>query len=265
MDPDLLNKHFTSTSRCLLGSTPNSPHTLQELINSLSDSSTSSFDHRLVTYCEVLKQLKNVRSDCSTGADQIPAKYLKMSADYIASPLTQIINSFISNNTFPAAWKMARVSPIPKVDSLVNADQYRPIAILPALSKVYEQLVHNQILEFIKQNLIFNESVTGYREGHSTTTVLLRIRDDIIRTMRRSEVTLIAFADFSKAFDTVDCLVVLRKLHAIGFTSNSLNWVPSYLTSQQQFVQIKDKQSILVDVPFGVPQGSILGPLLKSI
>ena len=94
-------------------------------------------------------------------------------ADHIAFPLTQIINSFISNNTFPAAWKMARVSPIPKVDSPVNADQYRPIAILPALCKVYEQLVHNQILEFIEQNLVFNERVTGYCEGHSTTTVLL--------------------------------------------------------------------------------------------
>ena len=76
----------------MLGSTPNSPHILQELINSLSDSSTSSFDHRPVTYCELLKQLKNLRSDCSTGADQIPAKYLKMSADHIASLLTQIIN-----------------------------------------------------------------------------------------------------------------------------------------------------------------------------
>ena len=76
----------------MLGSTPNSPHILQELINSLSDSSTSSFDHRPVTYCELLKQLKNLRSDCSTGADQIPAKYLKMSANHIASLLTQIIN-----------------------------------------------------------------------------------------------------------------------------------------------------------------------------
>ena len=141
---------------------------------------------------------KLLKRTCSTGADQIPVKYLKMSADYIASPLTQIINSFISNNTFPATWKMARVSPIPKVDSPINADQYRPIAILSALSNVYEQLVPNQILEFIKQNLIFNASITGYCERHSTTTVLLQMRDDIIRAMRKSEVTLIAFANFSK-------------------------------------------------------------------
>ena len=83
--------------------------------------------------------------------------------------------------------------------------------------------------------------------------------------MRKSEVTLISFANFSKGFDTIDYSVVLRKLCAIGFTGNSLNWVPSYLTSQQQFVKVNGKQSIFIDIPFGVPQGSILGPLLKSI
>lgn len=119
----------------------------------------------------MLKQLKNMGSDCSTVADQIPAKYLMMAANYLASPLTQIMNSFISNNTFPATWKMARVSPIPKVDSPINADQYRTIAILAALSKVYEQLVLNQVVEFIELNHIFNESIIGYRKGHSTTTV----------------------------------------------------------------------------------------------
>ena len=126
VESDLLTNHFTSNSQRLLGSTPNSPHALQERINSLSDSSTSSLDLRPVTYCEVQKQLKNMRSDCSTGADQIPAKHLKMAAYYIVSPLTQIINSFISNDIFPAAWRMVRVSPIPKVDSPIYADQYRP-------------------------------------------------------------------------------------------------------------------------------------------
>ena len=190
----------------------------------------------------MLKQLKNMRSDCSTGADQIPAKYLKMAADYIASPLTQIINSFISNNTSPAAWKMAKVSPIPNVDSQINADQYRPIAILPSISKVYERLVLNQILELIEQNHIiinFSESMTGYCKGLSTTTVLLQIRVDIIRAMKKGEVTLTAFANFSKVLDTVDYSVVLRKLQAIGFTSNSLNLVLTCLTycsNQQQTV-----------------------------
>ena len=118
---------------------------------------------------------------------------------------------------------MARVSPIPKVDSQINADQYRLIAILLALSKVYERLVLYQILEFIEQNHIFTESMTGYRKGHFTTTFLQQIRDDIIRAMKNGEVTLITFADFSKAFDTVDYSEVLRKLHAIEFTHYSYN------------------------------------------
>ena len=82
-----------------------------------------------------------MRSDCSTGADQIPAKYLKLSADIIASPLSHILNSFISMSSFPEAWKVALVSPIPKVESPFESDHYRPIAILPAISKVFEKLV----------------------------------------------------------------------------------------------------------------------------
>ena len=125
VESNLLTNHFTSNSQRLLGSTPNSPHALQERINSISDSSTSSLDLRPVTYCEVQKQLKNMRSDCSPEL----TKYLlslKVAADHVVSPLTQIINSFISNDIFPAAWRMARVSPIPKVDSPIYADQYRP-------------------------------------------------------------------------------------------------------------------------------------------
>ena len=108
-------------------------------------------------------------------------------------------------------------------------------------------------------------SITGYRKGHSTTTVLLRIRDDIIKAMKKGEITLIAFADFSKAFDTVDYSTVLGKLHVIGFSRTSLNWVMNYLTSRKQFVQIDDKQSDLESVRFGVPQGSIQGAVLFNL
>ena len=86
-------------------------------------------------------------------------------------------------------------------------------------------------------------NVAGFRKGHSTPTVLLRVRDDIIRAMKNGEITLIAFADFSKAFDTVDFQVVLKKLHAIGFSHSSFNWVLNYLTCRRQLVQVNDKQA----------------------
>ena len=119
-----------------------------------------------------------MRSDCSTGADQIPPKYLKLSADIIASPLTHIINSFITIGSFSEVWKVARVSPIPKVDYPTESDHYRPIAILPAIFKVYEKLILNQLLEYIDRKQMLQHTTSGYRKGHSATTVLLRIRDD---------------------------------------------------------------------------------------
>ena len=101
---------------------------------------------RQVTHTEVLKELTTMRNDSSTGPDQIPAKYLKLVAEYIASPLMHIINSFISCQRFPDAWKQARVSPIPKITIPTEADHFRPISILSVLSKVYERLVLHQLL-----------------------------------------------------------------------------------------------------------------------
>ncbi|CAB3981945.1 Hypothetical predicted protein [Paramuricea clavata] len=194
-----------------------------------------SFTLRPATFREVLNEIKGLRSDCSTGTDQIPVKYIKLAADWIASPLTHIIH-YISNNSFPKIWKLARVSPIPKTDHPVESDDFRPIAILPALSKIYERLVLKQLLLYIEDHNILHSGMSGYRKGHSTNSVLLRIRDDIIHAMKKGEVTLIAFADFSKAFDTVEYATVFKKLHNVGFSHDAIYWVLNYLTGRKQYV-----------------------------
>ena len=218
----MLNQHFTSTSQRLLQTRASSLDSILQFIDSLPDSQRADeFEPRPVCYREVLKSLASMRLDCSTGADQIPAKYLKLSAEYITLPLTHTINCYISSHSFPKAWKNVRVSPIPKVDA-VEADDYRPIAILPCLSKVYERLVLSQLVTYIERLQVYSNNIAGYHKGHCTTTVLMQIRDDIINAMKESEVTLIAFADFSKAFDTVDYSVIIRKLHNIGFSKQVL-------------------------------------------
>ena len=215
------------------------------------------------THNEVSKILQNMRSDSSTGHGSIPIKYLKFVADDISLPLTNIINNSIQMNVFPAQWKIGRICPIPKVRNPVQMKDYRPISVLPAMSKVYEKVVLKQLSAFIKKMMLYKNTQSGYRKGHSSITLLLKLQDDIRKAMNRNEVTLSLFADYSKVFDTVDHKTLLHKLHSLQFSHSSLHLMNSYLTERRkQFVQIDDKRSPLARVYYGVPQGSILGPTL---
>ncbi len=118
------------------------------------------------------------------------------------------------------------------------------------------------MMSFIEDLALFNSSISGFRKGHSTATTLLGIRDDIIRAMRRGEATLMALADYSKAFDTVNFRSVITKMHSIGFSKHILHWILAYLTNRKQFFRIDDKFSEKLETRFGVPQGSIMRPLI---
>ena len=160
---------------------------------------------------------------------------------------------------------MARITPIPKTNGSVSVPNMRPISILPVLSKVYERLVHHQVIDYIESRTLFKDNISGFRKGHSTTTVLLGIRDDIVHAMKRGEVTLMVLADFSKAFDTIKYKTVLKKLGLLGFSKDYLKWTIQYLTGRKHFVQIDDNKSELCTVNFGAPQGSIMGPLIFNL
>lgn len=109
---------------------------------------------------------------------------------------------------------------------------------MPALSKVYERLILQQQLQFVDAQKLYADRMSGFRKGHSTATLLMGMRDDILRAMKKGEVTLMVMADFSRAFDTTDFKTILRKLHALNFSKDYLTWMTNYLTDRHQFVQI---------------------------
>ena len=212
-----------------------------------------------------MRVLKLLRSDTSTGPDGIPVKFVKMVADSIAHPLTANINNCIRKYYFPKAWKNARISPFPKVDRQKSEEHFRPISILPTLSKVFEKLMALQMTSFCESESVLRDTISSFRKGHSTNTVLMGMRDDLLRPMKKGEVTLMVLADFFKALDTVNYQVLISKLSTLGFSKPFLRWLNSYLSDRSHFVQIDDRTSEAVSVRFGVPQGSILGPMLFNL
>ena len=223
------------------------------------------FTMQPTTHKNVSKILQNMRSDSSTGRNDVPKNFLKFVADGISLPLTNIINNSIQMNVFPAQWKIGRICPIAEVRHPVQMKDYRSMSILPAMSKVYEKVILKQLPAFIKKMMLYKNTQSGYRKGHSSITLLLKIQDDIRKVMNKNEVTLSLFADYSKAFDAVDYKTLLHKLHSLQLSYSSLHLMSSYLTERKQFVQIDDKRSSLAKVYYGVPQGSIFGPILFNL
>jgi len=171
----------------------------------------------------------------------------------------------ITEQKFHQQWKIGKITPIPKIDDAETPDQYRPVTVLPVLSKVYERLIAKQVCSYVEENNIYKSTMSGFRKNHSTTTLLMKMRDDILKAMNRGEVTLAVFLDYSKAFDTVDYKVLLSKLRKLGFSRKATTWMLSYLTNRKQFVQVDDTKSTEETVLFGVPQGSVLGPILFNL
>ena len=256
IDPDELNKHFSTTAERTTGSKAVSLDAIERLVDNLAEvnpSVASPFSLKPVSHGEVLKCIKSLRSDCSTGPDNIPARFIKLVADHLADPLTHIINNCIRNSYFPRSWKIARVSPIPKVNMPVRNDEFRPISILPVLSKVFEKLVATQMSEFAEEMSLLHDRVSSFRKGHSTTTALLGIRDDIRRAMKKGEISLMVLADFSMAFDTMCFETTIQKFYKLGFSKTFLKWLLSYLSDRSQFIQIDDKSSRCLSIKFGIP------------
>ena len=176
-----------------------------------------------------------------------------------------IINLSLNTATVPSEWKHARVVPIYKSGSISKVDNYRPISILPALSKILEKAVHTQLSEHLESNKLLTDSQFGYRPGRSTQLAATLFLDNIRKEVDRNKLVGAVFIDLSKAFDTLGHSSLLSKLPAYGIQEQELNWMTDYLFQRRQNVSLEGQLSIEQTVTCGVPQGSILGPLLFLI
>ena len=223
------------------------------------------FRFQNVTEDYVRKIISDLCTKDSYGHDGISTKLLKYISNKNCKPQTLVVNQCLQTGIFPDNMKLAKVIPIYKKGDSSNMSNYRPISKLPSISKIIERIVFNQLNTYFHKHKLLNTNQYGFRSKHSTELAALHVVDEVINDLDRNSVPLNIYLDLSKAFDTLDHTILLSKLHYYGISNLELNFFKNYLFNRHQYVQMGTTKSTLKNIKTGVPQGSILGPLLFII
>ena len=223
---------------------------------------TTTFTFDTVTTETVVKILSDLSPKTSCGHDEISTILLKLLAPSISVILTVMINQSLCTGIFPAKLKIAKVLPLHKKSDPHLFDNYRPISLLPTVSKVFEKIVYRQLYDYLTINKLIYDSQYGFRTLHSTELAALELSDRLSNNLEKGKIPIAIFLDLSKAFDTLDHEILLSKLSYYGVNGSALSWFSSYLTDRYQYVYLDGTESSMLSISTGVPQGSVLGPLL---
>jgi hypothetical protein len=208
---------------------------------------------------EIVSRLPNKNS---SGHDDLSIIILKHITDYICEPLSLIINQSLTTGIFPDKLKLAKVLPIFKKGDSSIFTNFRPISLLPIISKIFEKIAYRQFFRYLVSNNLLYNSQHGFRKDHSTETASYEFLDVINNYMDEGKIPLSIFLDLSKAFDTINHQILIEKLKYYGVEGSALSWFCTYLGGRAQFTFLDDCCSDTLPLSAGVPQGSVLGPLL---
>lgn len=264
----LVNKTFVNTGK-ILADSPNTQMEPLERINYLRNlpSQVNSIGIIDPENSEVLNIVNNLKTHSAAGPDKIPTIFIKMAIPILLQPLTHLACVCFQQGIFPRILKSSIIHPIHKGGPKDDINNYRPIAVLSVISKIIEKLINNRIKKYLTSKNLLSNNQYGFRDGRSTEEAVLALTENISKHLDKAKKTLCIFLDLKKAFDTVSVNILLQKLEKIGFRDTFLNLLTSYLTDRTQTVLLDNDtiSDLEHNPPFGVPQGSVLGPTLFLI
>ena len=257
----IINDHFTNVAQVLAQDIP--------VVDVNPESYLKPTDHSFSLQIPSVDIVSNVLSKIdekkATGLDMIPSKLLKMAANIVAPSFTSIFSKSILTGIYPNDWKTAKVTPLFKKGIKSDPNNYRPISVIPIISKVFERIVYNQLFHYLDDNKLLPGCQSGFRSLHSTLTALLEATNAWSVNIDNGLLNGVVFIDLTKAFDTIDHEIILRKMSYLGVDQAAIKWFSSYLSGRTQRCNVSGKLSSARTLSCGVPQGSILGPLLFLI
>ena len=211
---------------------------------------------------QVLLLLNKLSKSKATGLNKISVRLIRECADLICISISKIFNCFFTMGIFPDGWKSAKGIPLFEQGSSSDMNNYRPISVISAVAKVFERIIYDQIYAYLSEHDILWKSQSGFCSIHSTVNALLEATDSWAFDIDRGNVNAVVFLDVKKALDTVDHTILLSKFSAYGIQENAFNWFRSYIENQTQICSVSGSLSKTCSLQSGIPQGTILGPLL---